>query len=693
MDYNFIKPMKRIGLVMLFIIQCSLSVSLAQIGTWQAYMSYYDVQQIVEVNQLLFVRASNSLYKYNMNDQSITTYDKMNGMSDTDISMIAWNPRAGRLIIVYKNTNIDLLDKNDNFINISSLYTKTMTQSKAVNGVYINGDYAYLAMAYGVVKIDMKEAYVAESYILDDDITNIGILNNTIYIKNKAGSVMSGQLTANLIDKHNWVAATEPAGIFNVDNSAWTQHLELVKTLQPGGPKYNSFGYMRYVNGRLYTCGGDIESTSPTNIQILMNGEWTIFDENIEQVTGGIRQYAKLYSIDVDPNDVNHIVAGARTGLYEYQDNVLVRHYNQKNSPIQTSLNPNKYVLSSQINYNLVTGVKFDSHGDLWCLNSASPSTSIMKLNMTTSEWTTYDVPALMVFTDDGIKNKSLPWMKKLIRDSRGYYWFVNHFWSMPSLHMFYEKEDGTLFTKSYFTFINQHGTTFNITGGVKFVEEDLNGDMWVATSNGPLLLKQEDFFSEDPVFTQVVVPRNDGTNYADYLLDGVDITCIAVDKANRKWLGTKGNGVYVISADNMTQEQHFEAASSPLLSDNVQSIAFNDQTGQVFIGTDKGLCSYMSDATEPSHDMDNDNVYAYPNPVTPGYEGLITIVGLAYNSDVKILSTSGQLVAQGRSKGGMFTWNGKDRQGRRVASGIYMVAAATSEGKKGTVCKIAVIQ
>ena len=99
-----------------------------------------------------------------------------------------------------------------------------------------------------------------------------------------------------------------------------------------------------------------------------------------------------------------------------------------------------------------------------------------------------------------------------------------------------------------------------------------------------------------------------------------------------------------------------------------------------------------MSDATSSSIEMNKDHVYAYPNPVVSGYDGLITVVGLSFNSDVKILSTSGQLIAQGRSNGGTFTWNGCDSRGRRVASGVYMVAAATSEGKKGVVCKIAVI-
>lgn len=205
-------------------------------------------------------------------------------------------------------------------------------------------------------------------------------------------------------------------------------------------------------------------------------------------------------------------------------------------------------------------------------------------------------------------------------------------------------------------------------------------------------MLEANNIYTSAAPLTQVKVPRNDGTNYADYLLSGVNVSCMAIDGGGRKWFGTNGFGVYLISADNMTQLQYFTAANSPLLSDNIESIAINNTTGEVFFGTDQGLCSYMSDATEAAIEIVKDNVYAYPNPVVPGYDGLITIVGLSLNADVKILSASGQLVAEGRSNGGTFTWNGRDRSGKRVASGVYMVAIATSDGKKGTVCKIAVV-
>lgn len=128
-------------------------------------------------------------------------------------------------------------------------------------------------------------------------------------------------------------------------------------------------------------------------------------------------------------------------------------------------------------------------------------------------------------------------------------------------------------------------------------------------------------------------------------------------------------------------------------MNNQIESIAINHKTGEIFFGTASGLCSYISNATAPTESMNKDNVWAYPNPVNPDYTGPITITGLTYDADVKILSTNGALVCEGRSNGGTFVWDGCNREGRRVASGIYMVATATNSGEKGTVCKIAVIR
>lgn len=675
-----------IVLAILFSVHCSLFIlpAGAQTGSWRAYMSYYEPQQIVKANNKLFVRASNDLYNYNMSDHSITTYDKVNMLNDTYITNIAWNASAKRLIVVYQNSNIDLIDLNDNVTNISALYTKSMTQDKTVNNIYINEQYAYLATNFGVVKVNVQRAEITESYILDQKINTVGISGNQIYIRNTNGNILSGLLSDNLIDPHNWsTPANVPSDIFNVDNSDWTENIELVKTLQPGGPKHNYFGFMTFANGQLYTstsvAGGSFRTGG---IQVKKSDDWQIYQDTDLTAITGLTNYSYVTSLAIDPKNPNHVFAGARNGLYEFLDGQLVKQYNHSNSPIGM-------YLGNAAEFQMITGAVCDNEGNVWCLNSQSTTASLLKMNIESGEWTSYDLPDLMKLTISS-KTHSLGCMTNMIVDSQGYIWFINDHYDLDSFYCFDPKSSQLV--SIYKGFANQDGTTYNDYRPHCMVET-ADGDLWIGTKFGPFVLEYANRYTSNAALTQVKVPRNDGSNYADYLLSGVNISCMAIDGGGRKWIGTNGFGAYLISADNMTQLEYFTMDNSPLLSDNIESIAINNETGEVFFGTDKGLCSYMSDATEASIEMVKDNVYAYPNPVVPGYDGLITIVGLSLDADVKILSASGQLVAQGRSNGGSFTWNGCDRSGHRVASGIYMVAAATSEGKKGTVCKIAVIK
>ena len=294
-----------------------------------------------------------------------------------------------------------------------------------------------------------------------------------------------------------------------------------------------------------------------------------------------------------------------------------------------------------------------------------------------------------MKLNDAGFINKSNGELGNSVIDSRGKMWFVNNNWVTPALYQ-YDIENDKITT--YETFVNQDGASLSVNDGVRCVVEDLENNMWIGTNAGPLILERNEINNNSSTFTQVKVPRNDGTSYADYLLSGTDVLCIAIDRGNRKWIGTKNNGVYLISSDNISQIHHFTIENSKLLSNSVMSIAINPTSGEVFFGTENGLCSYISDATETNTEMNSDNIWAYPNPVEPGYTGLITITGLSLNADIKILSSNGIVVNEGRSNGGTYVWDGCDKKGRRVASGIYMVATATNKGEKGTVCKIAII-
>ena len=671
----------------LFVALCILSLCQAQVGTWKTHMSYYEPQQIIKAgDHHLFVRASNSLYLYNLSDQSITTFDRAQQLNDTYLTKIAWNTNAKCLLVYYSNANIDITDLNGNVKNISSIYTKPMTQNKNLNSIYMYGQYAYLSMNFGVVKVNMERAEIAESYMLNKPISNVCISGGYIYarhITDSEAGCFRAEVNKNLIDIHNWeeVGENYPPEIYNAtDNSAEEEYKDLVATLQPVGPKHNYFGFMCFKNGKLYTCSGKGSGSSarPGTVQVFDGSDWIIYQDDIKGQPGTEKSnwvFVDSYSLDVDPLDEKHVFVGGRTGLYDFYEGKLVKYYNKDNSILNTATTSNSYVL--------VPSVLFDDKANLWMLQQQVADNSIMEIDAD-GGWHSYSQEVLM----EG--GKSLPGLTGMIRDSRGLLWFINYYWDKPSFYCF---DPNTKKVVNYMmTLANQDGVTYE-SYQPHCIAEDMDGNLWLGTNVGLFEIEASTIGSPLQYVTQVKVPRNDGTNYADYLMDGANIRCIVVDQANRKWIGTNGAGIYLISADNMEQLENFTSANSPLLSDNIESMAINHETGEVYIGTDQGLCSYMSDASSVSLEMTKDNVYAYPNPVVSGYDGLITIVGLTRDADVKILTVNGQLVAQGRSNGGMFTWNGCDSRGHRVASGVYMVATAKSDGTKGTVCKIAIIR
>ena len=627
-----------------FIFYFLFSPARAQIGTWRNYLAYSDIQEIRAAgNDNLFVLASNGLYQYNKTDQSIYTYDKINGLSDTYITHINWCPQAKHLIAVYQNSNIDLIDLKGNITNISDFYNKLMTGDKTVSSIRIDGIYAYLVCGFGIVKVNMQRAEIADSYTP----------NHPEY----------------------------PTSLPAEDNSDYDKYIDIVKTLKPGGPKTNLNRFLRFKNNTLFTCtgiaSGDFLAIIPATISTWNGNDWTFYQDCLDSITG--HTYMDIANIDVNPNNPSQAFAGGRVGLYEFNDGKFVKEYNYDNSDLKCTA-----VLDHQSkNYTMVQSLVYDNNGHLWLFNSGSTTTSLWEINKD-GQWINHHKKEFI-----SSENRVYDNIVNAMFDSRGILWACNDRFIKPALICYNPNTDEA---KAFTEIINQDGTKINIQDGVRCVAEDLEHNIWIGSSGGPFLLESSEIENNSNTFTQVKVPRNDGTNYADYLLAGIDVSSIAIDGGNRKWIGTLNNGVYLISADNMTQIQHFTTDNSPLLSNMVTSVAINHTTGEVFFATDNGLCSYISDATETNTEMTTDNVWAYPNPVEPGYTGNITITGLSLNANIKILTANGAIVNEGHSNGGTYVWDGRDQKGRKVASGIYMVTTATSTGEKGTVCKIAIV-
>ena len=148
----------------------------------------------------------------------------------------------------------------------------------------------------------------------------------------------------------------------------------------------------------------------------------------------------------------------------------------------------------------------------------------------------------------------------------------------------------------------------------------------------------------------------------------------------------TKCWGVFGFS-DGTEQIHHFTEENSPLFSNTITDIAINHQTGEVYIGTSKGLLSYMSDATQGYKTHQNVNIY--PNPVRPEFNGTIAIKGLVEDADVKITDLNGTLVHETTALGGQAVWDGKNGYGERVQTGVYLVFSSNSFGTETNVAKI----
>ena len=682
---------------------CTLEASPQAVGAWKNHLSYHTAEEIEPAAGKVFVKASGSLYAYDPADKSVTPLDKVSGLADCDIAHIAWCQEARRLVVAYSNGNIDLVGSDYAAVNLPHFYNKSMTEAKDVNHIYVSGRHAYLSTNFGVLKVDAASAEISDTYNLGHKIDYTYIKDGKLYAACMTEGIYSAPLTANLANpgawekKDSYVYAdfsktdvedrwnkcrweVQPDGTVASYVGDGEEKTYTATGIRPDGPAANHFGFMKMHGGSLYTTVGgystSMQLNRPGNVQILSKDGWTVYSEDVAAATG--HSYMNTSVVAIDPVQPGHIAIAGRTGIYEFEDGKMARHYYSENSPLDYSYdlgNPSK-------NYSIVHAMEYDKDGNLWFANSQSKSGSLYMIDRN-GEWVSHD--------NDLFKNSkgSLKNLSCMTFDSNGLMWFCNKDWQDYSIFSYDTK---TRTAHRYDRFVNQDGAEFG-TSSINCVAEDKEGNIWAGSQQGPMVIPKGDIGADDYVINQVKVPRGDGSGLADYLLQGVDVTDIAVDGGGRKWIATGSQGVFLISKDNETELAHFTEENSPLLSDNVESVEIDGATGEVFFGTGNGLCSYVGDATEATPEMAGGGVYAYPNPVEPGYTGPITIKGLSANADVKITTVSGRPVAEGRSNGGTFVWDGSDPSGGMAPSGVYLVHTATAEGKKGPVAKIAIVR
>jgi hypothetical protein len=431
------------------------------------------------------------------------------------------------------------------------------------------------------------------------------------------------------------------------------------------GPVSNNAFNITSLNGKTVVCGGAADASwnnlgRPLQVSIFENNNWTSLQSGT--ITDPMRAL-------IDPLNSDHIfVSTWGGGLLEYKNNNLVKQYTVSNSPLQTTMPGPSNVR--------VCGLAMDKSENLW-LTQSGVSGSI-KVFKSDGNWIVNPVSIDAPLTGD------------IIITTKGQKWIV-----LPrgyGLFILDDNKTPDIFTDDKFKKMVVMDTENQVISFVYSIAEDLDGNIWVGTDQGPVIyFNPENVFNSDLKASRIKVPRNDGTNLADYMLKTETITSIAVDGANRKWLGTASSGAYLLSADGTNQIKNFNEQNSPLLSNSIISLAVDNKTGEIWFGTSKGIQSYRGNATMGEEKFKK--VYTFPNPVRADFKGNVTITGLIRDSQIRITDISGDLVYETVSDGGQATWDLTTYNGHRVATGVYLVFCASKDGSQSCVTKMLVIK
>ncbi|MDE7154619.1 MAG: hypothetical protein K2O00_09310 [Muribaculaceae bacterium] len=245
---------------------------------------------------------------------------------------------------------------------------------------------------------------------------------------------------------------------------------------------------------------------------------------------------------------------------------------------------------------------------------------------------------------------------------------------------------------KRYTSFIDQDGKMFSPIY-ITCITELENGKLWVGTDDGIIEIANPESMLGEGRVTRIKVPRNDGTGLADYLMGSQMVLGISMDASKNKWIATQEGGLFKVSADGRSILRNFTKDNSPLTSNKINTVQCSPVSNVVYIGTDEGIYEYQSDSAPAEPDYSS--VLAYPNPVRPDFTGYITVKGLMDNSLIKITDSAGNIVSQGKSEGGMYTWDGCNFNGERVRTGVYFVYASQSgdAGNSAVVTKIMIVR
>ena len=703
--------------------------SIGPLGQWREHYNNKSVQYVVKGNDL-YGATTNQVFSIDAKN-NIQFLGKSNGLQEIEIAAIALDPIQSQLIIAYKNSNIDIV-KGDEIFSIADIYLSKVYANKKINSIQILGPWALVSTHFGIVVVDLIKYEIKDTWFANNNrqatITYQTISTaDSLYALTEEG-LFSTALKNYYINSNQWKKINGYTGIKKLstyNNIVYAIGNKNIYQLPKTDPIYqssndsirNAYAHKEglYIiksdgtNGSLSNLNTNNTITNvldktylsiPVDLTIDQNNIWIA-----DSLNGLILKNTETKNILLGgPSEKikgsgfvnsNYLLApfGANKGGFSSYSGAGWKNYTQLNGvnlPVLTaaSIDPidNSWWFASAasfLHYNITsnsietispstvngnfTQIQFSKEGIFWALQDGQGL--IQKQD---NKWTS--IPFPQNFLKNGLKN--------MVVNHQGQAWIPG-----PANQGLYVYQSNKYFGTASWKQLNTAKSSGNLpSSNVLSVALDNAGAVWVGTDNGIGIFNCGDI-SKDVCDAYLPTIKN-SNGFLGLLLQRESVNCIAVDGANRKWVGTQ-NGAWLLSADGSSIIEHFTKNNSPLPNDTILQILIEPQYGNVFFNTASEMVSYRGFATDGT--TNQNEIKIFPNPVAPNYNGPIALRGLVENALVKITDMSGSLVFETRALGGQAIWNGKSLAGSKVATGIYLVFVRDDIGNEKAVGKIVI--
>jgi ligand-binding sensor domain-containing protein len=722
-----------------------------QLSDWQTFSSMRSVSDATSDAQgRLWCATSGGVFVHDPATSQTTEYRNVNALSALDATAITYDPASKQVIVGGFDGALDIADEDGSWRNIRDIRRATQYQRRRINDLLVHDGTLYIAADFGIVTYDMVRNVFLET--IDrigplqekTPVSSICIAEDSLWATTDSGVVVAPLRVSTLRLPSVWrrVAAAEglpltgarivrangntvlvaagdsllrrtgmgfermlrtPSTILNVTISngtvyassqegvhttsgslpiQWPNALLGHYTYLRNGDTLETIGFVRDVgiarsngsgfptvvtvnspsitqfmdieidgDGRLWAASYNDQSRSGQGANMYDGTSWTTFNDRTHPQLGT----NSIYRVSV-LRDGRVIFGTWGRGGFELDATGTITRELKKTT---TRLNG----IEVDENYVLVGDAELDRKGTLWMVNEQASDRMIVSVddaNVSQSYRHCLDPRnnyfRVMAIDASGTKWVGGPGGNGLVAYS----------------------ERSTPDDPSDDLCVAIRSSTTNLPDNIiSALTVDKNGALWIGTARGVAVI------SAPGAVTNTSVPFVRRIS----AIAALQVNDIHVDALNYKWVATS-TGVYVLNEDGTEVLNVIQSATSPLLSDNVRSVAVDDQTGRAWFGMAEGLSSVATQSKAP---LSTFSVSCYPQPYRPSDGNQLVIDGLASDADIRILTPGGVTVQAIQTRGRQALWDGTDAQGRVVPPGVYIVQVRSASSKESGVAKIVV--